>query len=157
MGSSYSTINKWKNEHPKYYAQQLINKFGGPTCISKHSATWDIKDKKPYIEIKVVDEWISHKFPQPHHDDIYTTISLKNYKRISPEVACNLMKVSGSILIDLLKQEATVRCAGLMKNDVTLSFVIDVLMGKALATRKEYARRIKNNIITRKELNLYEV
>ena len=50
--------------------------------------------------------------------------------------------VTGSIIIDGLKGEATARCGDLVANDVTLNFVLDAIDGKTEPTKEEYAKRI---------------
>ena len=149
---------QFKYKAPREYAQKLITTLGAPTCVSEqHPAIlmW-LKPPSPYIEIKLIDEYIPHSFPKPHHDFVYSKISLKKYGKITPKIACALLKVTGSIIIDLLKQEVTARCGGRLANDVTLSFVCDVLQKKAQPTKKEYAHRILNGIVTRRQFNLHK-
>jgi hypothetical protein len=54
-----------------------------------------------------------------------------------------LAESSESILLDLLKNEVTARCATLSANAVTLNYVIDVVAGRIEPSRAEYERRIK--------------
>ncbi len=152
------TFTLWRYKVPSEYAKKLMKAWDVPTGLSWYSAKWETKTRDPYVEVKVVDEYVAHTFPKKHYDFVYTTISVKKAikRRVTAEHACALMKVSGSIIIDLLKQEVTARCGGLGKNDVTLAFVLDVIEGKTKPTKQEYKRRILKDIITRKNLNLHK-
>lgn len=46
----------WIHKKAKKLALSTIDKFGIPSGISRHSVTWEIENKKPYIEITVRDE-----------------------------------------------------------------------------------------------------
>ena len=133
----------FKNEKPREYALYLEDFFGPPTIVGKKVVGWE-DVPKPYTRIEVRDEYIKHTFPAQHYDFIYSYAKIP----LTPEIAGKLLKVTGSILVDLLKGEVGARCEGLTANDVTLSFVADVKAGNASATKKEYAHRIKNSIIT---------
>ena len=148
-------LTQWTHKHPEEYAKKLIKVWGSPTGVSKHSVSWEMDKRKPYIKVTVVDELIPHKFPKPHYDDIYTTISVKGYGKLIDNHVCIFAKISSSILVDVLKQEVTARCGGLGKNDVTLAFVVDTLQNKIKPTKNEYARRINKDIVTRKELDIH--
>jgi hypothetical protein len=50
---------------------------------------------------------------------------------------------SESILLDLLKNEVTARCATLSANAVTLNYVLDVVSDRVKGSKQEYERRIK--------------
>lgn len=143
---------RFKNKAPREYAKTLVKFLGRPTGITAHSLIWEKEAlpkppkgvKKVYTEVRIVDEYIAHDFPTPHRDYVYTYAHIP----ITSEKACAVMKVSGSISVDLLRNIVFARCAGLGKNDVSLAFVKDVVDGKASATKAEYARRIKGNINT---------
>lgn len=148
----------FKNKIPEEYAYKLKKVLGNPTGYSKCSVIWEFEDKKPYIDVVVKDEYVKHTYPKEHYDFVYSRISLKPYiKAINENKVCDLKKVTGSIFIDTLKKEAWARCGGLTANDVSLAFIIDVLQNRTDATKNEYAKRIQNKIITRKELNLHKL
>jgi hypothetical protein len=50
---------------------------------------------------------------------------------------------SESILLDLLKNEVSARCATLSANAVTLNYVLDVVSGRVEGGKAEYESRIK--------------
>ena len=139
----------FKNSVPQEYAEKLTRLLGRPTIIGEKVIGWE-NVPSPYIRIEVRDEYIFHDFPAKHHDFVYSYVKMN----IEVSVACRLLKVSGSILIDLLKKEVGARCGGLTANDVTLSFVHDVINNNIQASKKEYARRIINKIVTVDKYNL---
>ena len=130
------------NKESEQYAKKLSKYMGDPSYTTPKSDVW--VNIGPYLKIEVKDEHVPHSFPKHHFDFVYSTIKVPH---ISVDKACSLMKVSESIMIDVLKKEVTVRCGSLIKNDVTLSFVKDVLSGKCKATKKEYAYRINNDVV----------
>ncbi len=56
-------LTQWTHKHPEEYAKKLIKVWGSPTGVSKHSVSWEMDKRKPYIKVTVVDELIPHKFP----------------------------------------------------------------------------------------------
>jgi len=54
-----------------------------------------------------------------------------------------LAESSESILLDLLKNEVSARCATLSANAVTLNYVLDVISGRVEGSKAEYESRIK--------------
>lgn len=131
----------FKNKEPRRYAEQLKKVLGDPNGTGPNFVSWTLNDDFwPYTEIKVMDEYIRHDFPQKHYDFVYST----SHMPIKTKHACSLMSVSGSILPDLLKQTCTARCGGLDANSVTIQFVYDVVSGRVKPTKKNYAARIKN-------------
>ena len=136
----------FQNKIPREYAEKLTEFLGPPTIVGKNIVGWE-NVPKPYIRVEVKDEYIVHNFPVKHHDFVYSYITIN----LSSKIAGKLLSVSGSILIDLLKNEVGARCGSLNANDVTLNFVEDVKKEQANATKREYARRIKGKIITREK------
>ncbi len=139
---------KWKNKDAMKYANHLITVLGHPDESSESMVFWrDEKARKAgFLKIAVIDESIPHDFPMKHHDFCYSAKRMV----MTPKIAGVLAAVSGSIIIDGLKKTVTARCGALIKNAVTLGFVEDMKKGKistnVVAAKKEYARRIKENI-----------
>ena len=135
--------SKWKNKEPKKWAKRYVEVFGSPDETGRNYAKWDdiANFGGPTI---IKDEEISHGVPVEHIDFVYSTRPIK----VPAKKVDVLAKSSGSIIIDQLKEEVTVRCHYLIKNAVTLGFVEDVVANKISddKARDEYARRIKNNI-----------
>lgn len=147
----------FKHSEPRKYYYKLENWLGEPSIVGEDVVGWEKSVTEnlsgtPYLRIVLKDEYVAHNFPAKHHDYVYSYAKLK----MTAEKACSLVKVSGSILIDLLKNEVGARCGSLTANDVTLSFVEDVITGKTKATKQEYSRRIKNSIVTRAKYNAHK-
>ena len=133
----------WKHSLPKETLTKYIMKFGLPYDVGKDTVTW--KNMAGFDKTWILDEQIAHTLPVTHIDFVYSTIKVPGIK---PEHVCTIAHSTGSIFIDLLKQEATARCHYLVKNAVSLGFVQDVVSGKISKdnARDEYARRILNNV-----------
>ncbi len=133
----------WKHSLPKETITKYILNFVLPYDVGKDSVIW--KNIAGFDITWVLDEQIKHTHPIDHIDFVYSTIKVPG---IEPEHVCIISQATGSIFIDLLKQEATARCHYLVKNAVSLGFVQDVVDGKITMeqSREEYGRRILNNI-----------
>jgi hypothetical protein len=132
-----ASLTAWKNEEPVKFVKSLTKKLGGPDELTANRAVWYNKDGFKRIEVK--DEYILHCCPAPHYDFVYSTIDLhvpKQFVRV-------LADSSESILLDLLKNEVTARCATLSANAVTLNYVLDVVSGRVKGSKAEYESRIK--------------
>ena len=130
-------LPQWENEEPRDYVKDLTKKLGAPNELTNKRAVWYNKDGFKRIEVK--DEFILHCCPEPHYDYVYSTIDLhvpKKFVRVFAES-------SESILIDLLKNEVSARCATLSANAVTLNYVLDVVSGRVEGSKEEYEKRIK--------------
>ncbi len=137
LTESKNPLAQWKNEEPVAFVKSLTKKFGTPDELTDNRVVWYNKDGFKSIEVK--DEYILHCCPAPHYDYVYSTIDLhvpKKYVRV-------LADSSESILLDLLKNEVTARCATLSANAVTLNYVLDVVSGRVQGSKEEYERRIK--------------
>jgi len=133
---SESTLS-WNNEEPVKFVKSLERAFGNADESSASSRVWYDKDGFKRIEVK--DEYILHCCPSPHYDFVYSTIDLHVPKKFVRVLADS----SESILLDLLKNEVTARCATLSANAVTLNYVMDVVAGRVVGSKEEYERRIK--------------
>ncbi len=133
----------WKNDILKETVKTYIMKFGLPYDVCKDHVIW--KNIAGFDKTVVVDEQIEHTHPMKHIDFVYST---KKIQGLKPEHVCIVVQATGSIMIDLLKQEATARCHYLIKNAVSLGFVQDVVAGKISKdeAREEYGRRILSNV-----------
>ena len=133
----------WKHTLPKETIIKYFFNFGFPYNVSKDSVTW--KNIGGFDKTWVLDERIEHTHPIDHIDFVYSTLKIPGIK---PEHVCIIAQATGSIFIDMLKEEATARCHYLVKNAVSLGFVQDVVDGKITIedSREEYGRRILNNV-----------
>lgn len=134
---SRNPLGQWNNDEPREFVRQLTKKLGAPAELTSERAVW--YDKDGFKRIEVIDEYVLHCCPAPHYDFVYSTIDLhvpKKYVRV-------LAESSESILLDLLKNEVTARCATLSANAVTLNYVLDVVSGRVKGSKEEYEKRIK--------------
>ena len=137
LTESKNPLSQWKNEEPRDYVTDLTKKLGNPDELTSHRAVWYDKDGFKRIEIR--DEYTLHCCPSPHYDYVYSTIDLhvpKKYVRV-------LADSSESIMLDLLQNEVSARCAGLSPNAVTLNYVLDVVSERVKGSKDEYEKRIK--------------
>ena len=137
LSESKNAMAAWRNSEPREFVKALTKKLGAPAELTENRAVWYDKDGFKRIEVK--DEYILHCCPGPHYDFVYSTVDLhvpKQYVRIFAES-------SESILLDLLKNEVSARCATLSANAVTLNYVLDVVSERVKGSKKEYERRIK--------------
>jgi hypothetical protein len=137
LTESSNLLSKWRNDEPVAFVKSLTKKLGQPDELTANRAVW--YDQDGFKRIEVLDEYILHCCPAPHYDFVYSTIDLhvpKKFVRV-------LAESSESILIDLLKNEVSARCATLSANAVTLNYVLDVVSGRVQGSKEEYERRIK--------------
>ena len=151
-------VSNWENEKAQKYASILIEKYGEPKIKGKKMLLWEnleLIDEETYEykvkkidKVYIIDESIAHSFPAEHTDYVYSTLKIPQIQAkdgvstIKPELVGKFAGVTGSIIIDGLKGEATARCGDLIANDVTLNFVIDSIVGNTIPSREEYAKRI---------------
>ena len=130
-------LKDWGNAEPAEFARSLTKKFGQPDESTPDRMIWH--DRDGFKRIEVQDEYIMHCCPEPHYDFVYSTIDLHVPKKFVRVLADS----SESILLDLLKNEVTARCATLSANAVTLNYVLDVVSGRVKGNQEEYERRIR--------------
>ncbi len=135
----------WKNKDAENYANKLIKNLGKPDEATKTHYIWH--KKAGFDKIVIRDENILHTFPIRHKDFVYSTKKIK----VPSNLYSVFAEITGSIIIDGLKQEVTARCGHLIKNAVTLGFVEDVVKGKISSNpkqaKKEYGIRIVTDTI----------
>ena len=134
---SKNPLASWKNDEPRDFVNALSKKLGQPDEITQSLAVWYNKDGFKRIEVR--DEYILHCCPGPHYDFVYSTIDLHVPKKFVRTFADS----SESILLDLLKNEVSARCATLSANAVTLNYVLDVVSERVRGSKEEYEKRIK--------------
>ena len=137
LNESQNFLKDWGNAEPAEFARSLTKKFGQPDESTPDRMIWH--DRDGFKRIEVQDEYIMHCCPEPHYDFVYSTIDLHVPKKFVRVLADS----SESILLDLLKNEVTARCATLSANAVTLNYVLDVVSGRVKGSKQEYERRIR--------------
>ena len=134
---SKNPLTQWRNDEPMEFVKSLTKKLGQPDELTANRAVW--YDQDGFKRIEVMDEYTLHCCREPHYDFVYSTIDLhvpKKFVRV-------LAESSESILLDLLKNEVSARCATLSANAVTLNYVLDVVSGRVVGSKAEYETRIK--------------
>jgi hypothetical protein len=134
---SKNPLAQWRNSEPVTFVKSLTKKLGQPDELTENRAVW--YDKDGFKRIEVLDEYVLHCCPEPHYDFVYSTVDLhvpKKFVRV-------LAESSESILLDLLKNEVSARCATLSANAVTLNYVLDVVSQRVEGGKDEYEKRIK--------------
>jgi hypothetical protein len=130
---------KWENDPPAEYTQKLTRFFGSPRVLSEEGyAEWI--NIAGFKRVYVRDEYVLHDFPENHHDFVYSTRELA----VPAELYSDFGKVTGSIIIDGLKNEVTARCADIVANAITIGFIEDVLSGEEKPDKRIYGKRIMN-------------
>lgn len=137
LTESKNGLAQWRNDEPRNFVKDLTKKLGTPDEITDSRAVWRDRDGFKCIEVK--DEYILHCCPAPHYDFVYSTIDLHVPKKFLRVLADS----SESILVDLLKNEVSARCATLSANAVTLNYVLDVVSKRIEGSKAEYEKRIK--------------
>ena len=138
------SLENWKNDDAKRYAEKLINVYGQPDEVTETMLKWNTLNSfgDGERETYIIDESIPHSFPKPHRDYVYTTMNIK----VPSDMLDTLGHVTGSIIYDGLKEEVTARCGSLYANAATLGFVRDMVEGKVTTekdgAKDEYAERI---------------
>ena len=130
------SYTNWKHEEPVKYSQHLEKTFGKPDEMTDSQAIWYNKDGFKRIVVK--DEYILHASPAPHYDFVYCYVDLQ----VPEEMATDLAKSSGSIMIDFLKGEVGARCASTTANATTINYCLDVVSGRVKPSKAEYEKRI---------------
>ena len=154
----HSLVSNWENKKAQEYASLLIDKYGEPNVKGGKMLLWrdvELIDEEKYKykvkkidKLYVLDEHIEHSFPADHIDYVYSMIAIPEIQAkdgkstIEPDLVGKFAGVTGSIIIDGLKGEATARCGDTVANDITLNFVLDAIKGKVEPTKEEYGKRI---------------
>lgn len=130
------SYTNWKHEEPVKYSKHLEKTFGKPDEITDSQTVWYNKDGFKRIVVK--DEYILHASPAPHYDFVYCYVDLQ----VPEEMATDLAKSSGSIMIDFLKGEVGARCSSTTANATTINYCLDVVSGRVKPSKAEYEKRI---------------
>lgn len=141
-GIDSNPINKWNhdlvkslNKLIKEVGRQpdyIVNQPNGLVCYN-NPTSW-------IIEHVLRDEYVKHCVPKNHIDYLYTTVKIY----VPPNKVPDVQSISGSVLLDLLKNTVSARCASTGANYATLRTVIDVIMGNH--TREEISQMYKTNL-----------
>lgn len=126
--NSYNKLVKEVGRQPDY----IINQPNGLVCFN-NPTSW-------IVEHVLKDEYIHHCVPKNHIDYLYTTVKIF----VPPEKIPDVQSISGSVILDLLKNTVSARCASTGANYATLRTVVDVLNGTF--SRKQISNMYKTNL-----------
>lgn len=127
-------LQQWE-EGPAEKAREMIEQHGPPDEITRKRLIWE--DAGPWKRTEIVNESIPHNFPKPHHDFLYQTVDYN----VPEDKVEDVIRMSGSILIDRVKGEVTARCDDESANFLTMNLVHQIVEGKknAKSGRDTYA------------------
>jgi hypothetical protein len=120
----------WAAEHLKDWpierqvlAARLITEYGEPQEATSRSLTW--YDNGPWRRTQLYRAGTLHKFPLPHLDVLWQTISY----RVPTSKLAALAEYDGSILVDRSRGELTVHCDSEESNLITLNIAHGIITG----------------------------
>jgi hypothetical protein len=126
--NSLNKLIKEVGRQPDY----IVNKPNGVVCFN-NPENW-------IVEHVLRDEYIHHCVPKRHIDYLYTTVRIF----VPPKKVPDVQSISGSVILDLLKNTVSTRCASTSANYATLRTVVDVIKGNF--TREEISVMYKTNL-----------
>ena len=146
--SSLNPLSNWiHSEYLINFYKKFVDELGKPSyLVNKKNGivVWDNNQKRPWsewiIEHYLKDERVEHCVPKPHTDFFYTTIKVF----VPKDKVLLVQSISGSVMLDLLKNTATARCGSTNANYATLRTVVDVLTDDY--TYEEINEMYKTNI-----------
>jgi hypothetical protein len=142
--SNSNPINRWNHDLFKSYKKlrqevgrepdYIVNQPNGLVCYN-NPTVW-------IVEHVLKDEYVSHCVPKNHIDYLYTTVKIY----VPPERVPDVQSISGSVILDLLKNTVSARCASTGANYATLRTVVDVINGKGNFSRNDISNMYKTNL-----------
>uniref|UniRef100_A0A6C0J3P9 Uncharacterized protein n=1 Tax=viral metagenome TaxID=1070528 RepID=A0A6C0J3P9_9ZZZZ len=139
-------VNEFKSTAAKEYYSTLRHTMDKIPDILLNKPYGMVVYRNPtdfFLGHTLLDEEVKHSVPTDHIDFLYTTI----HQYIPASLVHLIQSVSGSVIIDLLKNTITARCGSLEANYATLRTVLEVI--------KEY-RETNNQIEMDKITEMYK-
>ena len=134
-------LKGFKHRDAAKYGERMLKVLGEPESVGTGMLYW--KEFNSMLKPTLLDESITHNFPTSHKDYVYSSWKIKVPEHLYSVFA----HVTGSVIIDGLRELVTARCGGLLANAITLQFVKDVVEGDAPQSpeqaKEEYSKRIK--------------
>ena len=124
--ASEGSLDNWKHQDARSYAKELVEKYGEPDVTTDNMVLWKDGKISEFDQVYVLDESIPHASPKPHHDFVYSTMTID----VPEELMGAIAEASESIIVDQLKDEVTARCGDIYANAITLGFVQKLVDGK---------------------------
>ncbi len=117
-------ISNW-NDTSRGVAQKMIDKYGMPDEVTHNRLIWH--DNGPWKKTEVVNEEISHSFPEDHEDVLIQTV---NYD-VPPDKVDDLIKYNESIIIEKNRGELGSQCGSEEMNILALNLADDIVKGES--------------------------
>ena len=128
---------KWEYADPTNYYDFLLQNYGHPDVLAPQSggiAIWNksiqniddpvFNHKNIFSKFELRDELVEHRCPAQHTDFLYSYLKIP----ILPEQLEKVIKLSGSVNYDPLKNELFARCGSLEANIMTLFLVTNIIV-----------------------------
>ena len=140
-----SPVSNFRNTKPRDEYNELRNEAGSGRLVGN-----EVRFTDGIFTHVLKDESIAHAVPTPHHDFLYTTITLGTKNNLAGALAnkkTEVQAISESVMIDLLKKEVTARCGSTAANYATLKTVIEVLTNSvAQSIAAQYSQNIADAV-----------
>jgi hypothetical protein len=117
--------HNWEEEQASALMCALTAQLGPPDALAPQEgglAIWHAPAGTGMDSITVKDEAVAHRCPAKHHDFVYSTLHV----HLPPARVFDVLRLSGSVGYDGLKQELTARCGSLEANLATLALATDI-------------------------------
>lgn len=116
-------ISDW-NDKPQEVARNLMKKYGMPDEVTQQRLIWH--DNAPWKKTEVVNEEITHSFPEEHEDILIQTVSYE----VPDDKADDLVKYNECLTVKKTKGELASQCGSEEMNILALNLADDVIKGK---------------------------
>lgn len=146
-------INNWNNDLMDSY-KKLRDEVGKEPDYIVNQPNGQVVYLNPtnwIVEHVLRDEMVKHCVPSQHLDYLYTTVKIF----IPANKVADVQSISGSVMLDLLKNTVTARCGGTGANYATLRTVVDVISGNY--SREQISQMYKDNIKNLKNDREYNI
>ena len=149
--SNENPISEWDNsEYLLKFYKNLVEELGEPSnVVNKKNGivVWDQNSPNKkwgnwIVEHYLKDEKVHHCVPKKHTDFFYTTVKIF----VPADKVPLVQSISGSVILDLLKNTVTARCGSTKANYATLRTVVDVLQRDLDYPKSQISKMYKKNL-----------
>lgn len=117
-------ISNW-NDTPRETARNLMSKYGMPDEATQQRLIWH--DNGPWKKTEVVNEEITHSFPEEHEDILIQTVSYE----VPDDKADDLVKYNECLTVKKTKGELASQCGSEEMNILALNLADDIVKGES--------------------------
>jgi hypothetical protein len=154
--SNDNPISEW--EHGEYllkFYNMLVSELGEPSYVVNKKngiVVWDQSSPNKKWGNWIVEHYLKDEKVQ-HTDFFYTTVKIF----VPVDKVPLVQSISGSVILDLLKNTVTARCGSTKANYGTLRTVVDVIQGNFNYPKKEISELYKRNLTNMTEEKNYNI